>query len=43
VTALGISREKSLGYAVQEVKSVELQTRPTNPSVPCLEKLQDFK
>lgn len=31
VTALGISREKkSLGYAVQEVKSVELQTRPTN-------------
>lgn len=31
VTALGISREKkSLGYAVQEVKSTELQTRPTN-------------
>ncbi|WP_437921955.1 SusC/RagA family TonB-linked outer membrane protein [Sphingobacterium sp. LRF_L2] len=31
VTALGISREKkALGYAVQEVKSVELQTRPTN-------------
>ncbi|MGY5254038.1 SusC/RagA family TonB-linked outer membrane protein [Sphingobacterium spiritivorum] len=31
VTALGISREKkALGYAVQEVKSTELQTRPTN-------------
>lgn len=31
VTALGISREKkALGYAVQEVKGVELQTRPTN-------------
>ncbi|MFZ4862772.1 SusC/RagA family TonB-linked outer membrane protein [Sphingobacterium sp. Mn56C] len=31
VTALGISREKkSLGYAVQEVKSTALQTRPTN-------------
>lgn len=31
VTALGISREKkSLGYAVQEVKGAELQTRPTN-------------
>ncbi|MEN5084950.1 SusC/RagA family TonB-linked outer membrane protein [Sphingobacterium faecium] len=31
VTALGISREKkSLGYAVQEVKGTELQTRPTN-------------
>jgi len=31
VTALGISREKkALGYAVQEVKSAELQTRPTN-------------
>ncbi|WP_400261488.1 carboxypeptidase-like regulatory domain-containing protein [Sphingobacterium sp. SG20118] len=31
ITALGISREKkSLGYAVQEVKGTELQTRPTN-------------
>lgn len=31
VTALGISREKkALGYAVQEVKGKELQTRPTN-------------
>ncbi len=31
VTALGISREKkALGYSVQEVKGVELQTRPTN-------------
>lgn len=31
VTALGISRsKKALGYAVQEVKSTELQTRPTN-------------
>ena len=31
VTALGISRsKKALGYAVQEVKSAELQTRPTN-------------
>ncbi len=31
VTALGISREKkALGYAVQEVKGSELQTRPTN-------------
>ena len=31
VTALGISREKkALGYAVQEVKAAELQTRPTN-------------
>lgn len=31
VTALGISREKkALGYAVQEIKSTELQTRPTN-------------
>lgn len=31
VTALGISRAtKALGYAVQEVKSAELQTRPTN-------------
>lgn len=31
VTALGISREKkSLGYAVQDVKSDALQTRPTN-------------
>ncbi|GHE23537.1 SusC/RagA family TonB-linked outer membrane protein [Sphingobacterium griseoflavum] len=31
VTALGISREKrALGYAVQEVRGVELQTRPTN-------------
>lgn len=31
VTALGISRDKkALGYAVQEVKGTELQTRPTN-------------
>lgn len=31
VTALGISRsKKALGYAMQEVKSTELQTRPTN-------------
>lgn len=31
VTALGITRQKkSLGYAVQEVKSAELSTRPTN-------------
>ncbi|WP_341837782.1 SusC/RagA family TonB-linked outer membrane protein [Chitinophaga pollutisoli] len=31
VTALGISRaKKALGYSVQEVKSAELQTRPTN-------------
>ncbi len=31
VTALGISRsKKALGYAVQEVQSAELQTRPTN-------------
>lgn len=31
VTALGISREKkALGYAIQEVKGAELQTRPTN-------------
>jgi len=31
VTALGISREKkALGYAVQDIKSSELQTRPTN-------------
>ncbi len=31
VTALGISREKkALGYAVQEVKGSELNTRPTN-------------
>ncbi|MGX5817621.1 SusC/RagA family TonB-linked outer membrane protein [Chitinophaga lutea] len=31
VTALGISRsKKALGYAVQEVKSAELQSRPTN-------------
>jgi len=31
VTAMGISREKkALGYAVQEVKSEELTTRPTN-------------
>ncbi len=31
VTALGISREKrALGYAVQEIKSEALQTRPTN-------------
>lgn len=31
VTALGISREKrSVGYAVQEVKSKEFETRPTN-------------
>lgn len=31
VTALGISRQKkALGYAVQEVKSAELDTRPTN-------------
>lgn len=31
VTALGISREKkALGYAVQEVKGAELDTRPTN-------------
>ncbi|WP_205686975.1 SusC/RagA family TonB-linked outer membrane protein [Chitinophaga rhizosphaerae] len=31
VTALGISRaKKALGYSVQEVKSTELQTRPTN-------------
>ncbi|RAI99455.1 TonB-linked SusC/RagA family outer membrane protein [Chitinophaga skermanii] len=31
VTALGISRDKkALGYAVQEVKSTELQTRPSN-------------
>lgn len=31
VTAMGISREKkALGYAVQEVKSEELATRPTN-------------
>jgi len=31
VTALGISRDKkALGYATQEVKGEELQTRPTN-------------
>jgi TonB-linked SusC/RagA family outer membrane protein len=31
VTALGISREKrSIGYAVQEVKAKEFETRPTN-------------
>jgi len=31
VTALGITRDKkALGYAVQEVKGTELQTRPTN-------------
>lgn len=31
VTAMGISREKkALGYAVQDVKSEELTTRPTN-------------
>ena len=31
VTALGISRQKkALGYAVQEVKGAELDTRPTN-------------